>query len=821
MNLAEFDPMDPRPMDPQLEQAVNEIRSETVDDAVVAAAAARVWARIEAAQRPEHLRNCADFQALIPDYRAGRLAEARATLLKDHLHECVACRKVYEGRVVSMPAPVKARPASAYPVRWAAAAVVVLAVGASTWYLVERSSAGSGRAMVQSVTGTLYELRADGMLYPMQAGQDLREGVEVRTAADSDAMLQLRDGSVVELRERSGLAATSEAADLTIRLSRGSIIVNAAKRKQGHLYVATADCRVAVTGTVFSVVSGVKGSRVSVVDGEVHVAQDNQEHVLHPGDQMSTSTALEPASVKDDINWSRNRQKLIEQIDKLRSGLQQVHLPELRYSSKFLDRLPADTMLFASVPNLGRYLGEMQAVFDANLAQSPELRAWWAEKGSHIGSMVEKIRAAGEYLGSEVVVVSTPGPDGHPQAPVFLAETTKPGFPEFLRRMSPQGAVVERSGVVAFGPEAGAVESMLAAVERNDGGFKSSTLYNRVARAYQEGAGLLVAADVGQLPQAQAHGLRYFLAEQKEVRSRMEMRATAAFNGQQTGFVTWLAEPAAMGSLDYVTPEAQFVTGFVVKQPAAIIDQLVPVAERLIGSANAPENSAELRKDFAASLGGEFSLSFDGPIFPPSWKLVAEVYDPARAQSAIQKTVEAFNRKATADGGKPLRTSTETVEGRTYYMIAAADPNPLTEAHYTFADGYLIAGPTRALISKALQQKTLGTSITHSAKFLEMAPRDQYVNFSGLVYANFGNTLAPLVGLIGGLVPQGAHGGENPLAKLGDLKPMLVAAYAHGDEITVAGTGNLLGGSLANAFSGNLAGMVGNVVPQLQGVRRR
>jgi FecR protein/Putative zinc-finger len=815
MNLAEFDPMDAR-----LEQAVNEIRSDTVDDAVVEAAAGRVWARLEAAARPEHLRTCADFQALIPDYRAGRLPEARATLLKDHLHECVACRKVYEGRVVAMPAVKVPRREAAHPVRWAAAAVVVLAVGASTWYLVEHGSAGSGRAMVQSVTGTLYELRADGLLHPLQAGQDLPEGVEVRTAAGSDAMLQLRDGSKVELRERSGMAASSEASDLTIRLSRGSIIVEAAKRRQGHLYVATADCRVAVTGTVFSVVSGVKGSRVSVVEGEVHVAQDNQEHVLHPGDQISTSTNLEPGSVRDDIGWSRNRERLLQQIDKLRSGLGQIHLPALRYSSKLLDRLPANVMVFGSVPNLGHYLAEMQAVFGANLEQSPELRAWWAAKGPNAGAMIEKMRAASEYLGDEVVVVSVPGPDGHPQAPVFLAETTRPGFPEFLRRMSPQAAAVERSGLVAFGPEPGAVESILAAVEQNNGGFKGTPLFGRVAEAYRNGAGMLVAADVSQLPESQSHGVRYFLAEQKEVRDQMELRATAGFTGQQTGFVSWLAEPAPMGSLDYVSPDAQFVTGFVVKQPGAIIDQLVPVGERLIGSANAPDNSAELRRDFAASLGGEFSLSFDGPIFPPSWKLVAEVYDPARAQAAIQKTVEAFNRKAVEAGGKPLRTSTETAEGRTYYMIAAADPNPLTEAHYTFADGYLIAGPTRALIAKALQVKLSGTSVTHSAKFLALEPRDHYANFSGVLYANFGNTLAPLAGLIGGLVPQGSHGGgENALAKLGDLKPMLVAAYAHGDEITVAGSGNPFGGGISGLFSGNLAGMVGNVMPM--GQRRR
>jgi hypothetical protein len=812
MNLAEFDPMDP-----QLEQAVNEIRSDTVDDAVVEAAAQRVWARLEAAARPEHIRTCADFQALIPDYRAGRLAEARVTLLKDHLHECVACRKVYEGRVVAMPAPQKARPASAYPVRWAAAAVVVLAVGASTWYLVERSATGSGRASVQSVTGTLYELRADGLLHPLQAGQNLPDGVEVRTAADSDAMLQLRDGSLVELRERSGMAASSDASDLTIRLSRGSIIVQAAKRRQGHLYVATADCRVAVTGTVFSVVSGVKGSRVSVVEGEVHVAQDNQDHVLHPGDQISTSTNLEPGSVRDDIGWSRNREHLLQQLGKLTSGLQQIHLPALRYSSRLLDRLPANTMVFGSVPNLGHYLAEAQAVFAANLAQSPELRAWWDTREAKVGPVVEKLRAASEYLGDEVVVVSVPGPNGNPQAPVFLAETTRPGFPEFVRKAVPQAAVVERNGMVAFGPEAGAVESMLAAVEQNTGGFKGTPLYARIAQAYRDGAGMLVAADTSQLSDSRGHALRYFLAEQKEVRNQMEMRATAGFNGQQTGFISWLAEPAAMGALDYISPDAQLVTGFVVKQPGAIIDQLVPVGERLIGSSNAPENGAELRSDIAASLGGEFSLSFDGPIFPPSWKLVAEVYDPVRAQSAIQKAVDAFNRKLTESGSKPLRTATETVDGRTYYMIAGADPNPLTEAHYTFVDGYLLAGPTRALLVKAQQLKMSGTSITHSAKFLALEPRDHYAHYSGLVYANIGNTLAPLAGLIGGLVPQG-HGAENALAKLNDLKPMLVAAYAHGDEITVAGSGNLFGGGgLANAFSGNLAGMVGNLMPQMQG----
>ena len=46
---------------------------------------------------------------------------AEAALVKDHLHECVACRKIYEGKVVAMPV-VSVRRAG-HPVRWAAAAV--------------------------------------------------------------------------------------------------------------------------------------------------------------------------------------------------------------------------------------------------------------------------------------------------------------------------------------------------------------------------------------------------------------------------------------------------------------------------------------------------------------------------------------------------------------------------------------------------------------------------------------------------------------------------------------------------------------------------
>ncbi len=820
MNHAEFEPIDPR-----LEQAVMEMRNDNVDEAVIEAAANRVWERLAAAQKGDHIRGCADFQALIPEFRAGRLPAARATLLQDHLHECVACRRVYEGRVVSMPAATEPRRAAAQ-YRWAAAAVVVIGVGATVWFAVGQYGGGSGRALVQAVNGTLYEVAADGNLRPLAVGGDLRDGVEVRTARDSDAMLQLRDGSVVELRERSGFSTTATASDLTIRLSHGSIIVQAAKRREGHLYVATADCQVAVTGTVFSVVSGLKGSRVSVVEGEVHVSKENQDHILHPGDQIVTSPSIEPLPVRDDVSWSRNRTRLNQQLDKLKSGIQQIHLPAMRYTSNLLDRLPESTALFASIPNLGQYLSEAQGVFSQNLAQSPELRDWWSSKGAGIEPVIEKLRAAAEYLGDEVVVAGLAGENGQVAGPVFLAETKRNGFPEFLKKTLP-GAIVEtRPGLVVFGPKESAVRALAAALDSPNPGFKGTPFHARIAEAYRGGAGMLLCADFSRVTDTRipAQGVRYFLAEQKEVRNQMEMRATVAFQGERSGIAGWLASPAAMGSLDYVTPEATFAAAFVVKDPGVIIDQLVPVGERVLGSAQAPDNSAELRNGLVASLGGEFSLSFDGPIFPPSWKLVTEVYDAERAQAALQKVVDGFNAAAVKAGRKPLRTSQEVVEGRTWHMIAGAVPNPITEAHYTFANGYLIAGPTRALVSKALQAKTAGTSITHAAAFLGMEPRDRYTNYSALVYENLGRTLGPLVGMFGSFVPPQARagrGGPDPLAMLGDMKPMLLAAYAEGDQITIAGGGNMLAKGMSSLLGGNLLGVVGGALPIGQMQRAR
>jgi hypothetical protein len=599
---------------------------------------------------------------------------------------------------------------------------VVVAGGLVAWFTIFQHTS-SGRTVVQSINGTLYEVSAAG-LRPMAPGEALPDGVEVRTAHGSRATIALGDGSLAELRERSGFstsgALSGPGGDMTLHLDRGSLIVQAAKRRSGHLFVATADCRVAVTGTMFGVNAGVKGTRVSVVEGQVSVSQENRQRILLPGEQFSTSEVLERAPVRQQVSWSTNT-KLLGALAALHDAIIEPRpVKQVRYSSRLLPRLPASTVFYAAIPNLSDYFAEAKAAFRQKSAEDAGLRAWLAApegaQAAAIEPFLDKLRAANQYLGDEIVVFGTTSAP----APVLLAEVKREGFAEFLHRTGLPLAMEMRSGMVLLSPNPKALRVAL------DGTFQNTEFYRRIEEAYRQGAGLLLAADLQQMPDPKRplpngrgseklsipHGgafealsARFLVVGQQQVSKRMETRAALDFDGPRQGIAAWLAAPSPFGALDYITPEATLAAAFVVADPAAMLDQIL----------SRDPQAAEGRRELAASLGGEFALALDGPPFPvPSWKLVAEVYDPARFEKALETVVAEHNRAAEATGAKRLRMAQETADGRTYYLLGLGDPNPLAEAHYTFASGYLIAAPTRALVARALEAGANGIGLARS-----------------------------------------------------------------------------------------------------------
>jgi uncharacterized protein (TIGR03435 family) len=119
-------------------------------------------------------------------------------------------------------------------------------------------------------------------------------------------VVALADGSRIEMRPETELRLEAATDGARIRLNRGSVIVTAAKRRTGHLYVQTRDVTVSVVGTVFLVNADEAGSRVAVIQGEVRVEQSGATRSLRPGEQVLTNPRMEAGFVSEQISWSRH-----------------------------------------------------------------------------------------------------------------------------------------------------------------------------------------------------------------------------------------------------------------------------------------------------------------------------------------------------------------------------------------------------------------------------------------------------------------------------------------------------------------------------------
>jgi len=194
-------------------------------------------------------------------------------------------------------------PASrAKPVRvWAplaAAAALVLAAGLLHLALLPHVPS---TVVANSVSGDLAFADGEGGLFV--TATRIETGRVVRTGATGGA-IALLDGSEVEIGPRAELSVVRVSGGLRIRLASGTVIVTAAKQRDGHhLYVETKDCLISVVGTVFAVNAEETGSQISVIEGEVHVQRGEISQTLLAGQQASTSPELGPLAQNGGDAW--------------------------------------------------------------------------------------------------------------------------------------------------------------------------------------------------------------------------------------------------------------------------------------------------------------------------------------------------------------------------------------------------------------------------------------------------------------------------------------------------------------------------------------
>ena len=849
-----------------LRTALEAIKADEPEAAQVAASARRVAGQIGLDVMGDSvgdlsvaaIENCEDVRLLLKSYRAGTLSTTRSLMIEAHLRDCGECyrraRSDSGAAAVDWSIPRATRVSVWRPrvFAWALAPVCALLVGSFFVYRAFWQVPPGVRAEVQSINGSAY-LISNGGDHQLAPGDKLAEGDHLRTSGGAHAVLRLSDGSTVEVNERSVLGVGARGRNMTVALDNGAVIVQAAKRESGHLYVKTPDCRVAVTGTVFSVNSGIKGSRVAVLQGSVQMIHAGVDSLIHAGEQVATYDSPSPApsseEIAQQISWSQDRAKymaVLAQLSILQHRIEAIPSPQLRYTSDLLERVPANTLLYVSIPNLGNYLSEANKVFQDQLKQSPALQQWWerghATNTADLNTIVEKLHQMSQYLGDEVVIV---GVQQVQQAnnPGFavVADVQKSGLDDFLKTLIPASAssststggltVLDeaslnslpvssqtRSGGYAvvgqhqaiFSNSVGTLKQIHAQLNSGASGFAAGAFGQQISAAYSRGAGVILAADVHQMIANRpnlVHGehahqtaldnsgiedVQYLIAEHREANGVPENHLNLQFSGTRQRVASWLAAPAPMGSLEYVTPNAALVVALLSKDPKAIADDILAMA--VPGEAqkeNLAETAAKLqinfRDDLAANLGGEFLLSLDGPVLPtPSWKAVIEVRNPEQLESTLERLTQSVSNLSQGKGAHTIAIDSSEVGSQRFYAVHDQTLGHIV-AQYTFANGYMIVAPDRALLIEALQTQANGVSLSRSAAFKASLPRDDNENYSAIAYQNLGPVLTPLLSQLSG------ESAETIRQLAADARPTTICAWGKDSRIEAASDSHLFG----------------------------
>lgn len=845
-----------------LDKAIDGLRQAQVSGEQVEQASARVLQRISEEHNKvvrmdvgmdpssvDRIQSCDDFRSLIPAYLTSSLTPARRLLFEDHIGGCVGCRKALEAArrgsgQVSARRILAVRRIQPKHLKWALpiAALLVVAVAVQTGPVRDWLWPIDVHATVQVVDGGLFNVSGQDVR-AVKAGQRIDRGQAVRTGAASGAMLELADGTRVEMAARSELSLGRARDGVKVRLARGNVIVRAAKQ-HGHLYVETGDMTVAVIGTVFSVHSGIKGSRVVVIEGRVQVIQDGTEQFVTPGQQLVTNAAMGDVSLAEELAWSREAEEWIKELTAFGQDMAKrtEGLP-MRNTSNLVPLVASDTLVFASLPNISQPFKESYQLFRQRVGENAALASWWSQaarpsSGMNLDEVADRVAEVGAYLGAEVVLAFPK--EMKDRGPLVLAETTRPealfsalegdlrrfaevnGKPSSIRLVqnkqelagiSGNGLVIYVADGLMIVSDPGSVARTVAIKEgRLANGFAGTPLYARLEQAYREGVGWLLAMDLQQIapardnitPQLGIDNVKQLVLEQKTGVGSAASRVTLAFDQERHGMAAWLGAPAPMGAMDFVSQDAYGFSSWVVKDPELILDDIFRlVQEEPQGVQHLREleqkHGIDLRRDLAEPLGNEVLVAIDGPILPtPSWKVVIEVNDMPKLENAIQYAVTNLNREAQIQQKPEWSLGSETVDGKTYHSLTSKG-FPM-EIHYTSWNGYMLITPRRALLTEAIRIHDGGNSIAQSAAFRAEMPPDGRDIASGIMYQNVEALSRSMPSIAEDAMSRTTQNEFRQMALLQKSWPKVAVVYGEPDRILGAAKGS---------FGINIASMLG------------
>src|SRR5579872_2303751 len=486
---------------------------------------------------------------------------------------------------------------------------------------------------------------------------------------------------------------------------------------------------------------------------------------------------------------------LIAEFAHLAAKIQEgVQVPAPRTQSKLLGLLPASTSVYLSVANYGEALHQSNQIFNQELHESTVLSDWWQNKVGMAGMMVEgaieQIHQFTGYLGDEIVISGNVKPKGG--SLLIVAEVRKPGLKAFLQQLLEQYGgknapvriltpeqlltakataksnpvlMLVRPDFLVVSSDIPTLRSFNAQLTRGAGTLASSPFGQRLAQAYQGGVAGVMGADLQQLlalrprnqqqseaifQQSGFSNLKYLIISSRYGAGGSSSSVELTFNGPRQGIAAWLAPPASLGSLDFVSTHAAAAGAFVLKSPAQMFDDIKNIA----GAANPmatmglaqmeTELHLNLKDDLFSKLGGEFAFALEGAMSPtPAWKVIVQVTDPDGLQRTFKQLLASMNGKAPDGKGATLQQKNEG--GQIYYSLGFFSGEKHQEIAYGFSDGYLIAASTSALLKDAIEGHRTGKGLAKSSEFLKVLPQEHSGLASALIFQNTALTMAAMM----------------------------------------------------------------------------
>lgn len=737
------------------------------------------------------------------------------------------------------------------PMAALAATIAVVAI-ATFMLLPELPSFNQAEiAQIDEVEGQLYQI-VDGSLESLTPGNWISGQQRIRSAGNSSAIITLDDGSQIEIDERSELSLTRRSSGNRIDVSRGRIMVAASPQGSGTLDVFTNEFVVSVTGTIFEVAHGAKGSRVAVIEGSVEVLLQGDTKSLEPGQVLDSRAEFLALTVAEEIAWSKNADlyiAMLQEVAALQQDLQAAIDSPPRYSTRLLDLVPEDTAVYIAVPNAPAKITDVYDVIRARMQGSETLSEYWAEfeansEAGHLDEIMSWLREIGYALGEETVValtmheVSTTEGDGI-GAPVVLSEVDTDAFrAAFYDTMEQIRATLAAEGlddemeialvddpadaidgelsillwedVLVASINAEMLEDMQANLEAGSSAFVDTDLHEFLQDSYTQGTEILGAVDFPQLfspmeieaevaEGLDAVGLRnaeYLIAQHSQDDGESSITADFFFDGERQGVMSWLDNPGPMGSLEFFSTETSFATAVLIKEPNAILDEFGPLELRDDFDAQA---ELDLFYSVMGVLGGEVAFGLDGPALPtPSWKVVIEAYDESVLQESIEWSVAQINEyaEAKADVEASVEVSAINIAGYSGYQVnlsvdSVADSEfefGAASFSYVFVDGYVIAGPDEAILDRAIGYYESGSGLQTDRDFQELLARDGYLDYSLISFSRLGELVSDMLGSLPSSLTEEQQSAISAMDT--DVGPSISSVLALSDRMHFAHNGS-------------------------------